>query len=104
MIYSWHPGQLTNLRTLRPDNDAAKISQAQVLCKCFFLPYCACMDKQKLLYSKRETAQTLSLSLRTVDNLIARNELQIKRVGKRVLVLGRSLARFARYKSEIPEE
>ena len=62
------------------------------------------MDKQKLLYSKRETAQTLSLSLRTVDVLIARNELQIKRVGKRVLVVGQSLARFAQCKPRMREE
>jgi hypothetical protein len=31
----------------------------------------------------------------TVDLLIARNELQIRRVGKRVLVTGDSLAKFA---------
>jgi excisionase family DNA binding protein len=52
------------------------------------------MDDKKLLYSKRESAQTLSLSLRTIDALIASRKLQVKRVGKRVLVTGRSLDRF----------
>lgn len=52
------------------------------------------MDNPKLLYSKKESAQTLSLSQRTIDALIARHELQVKRVGKRVLITGKSLQKF----------
>jgi hypothetical protein len=50
---------------------------------------------QKLLYTKRETAEMLSLSLRMIDNLIARDQLQVRRFGKRVLVIGASLKRLA---------
>lgn len=52
------------------------------------------MDNPKLLYSKKESAQTLSLSQRTIDALIARRELKVKRVGKRVLITGKSLQKF----------
>jgi excisionase family DNA binding protein len=55
----------------------------------------ACMDA-KLLYSKKESAQLLSLSLRTVDALIRQKELEARRVGRRVLVTGKSLEKFAR--------
>jgi excisionase family DNA binding protein len=50
----------------------------------------------KLLYSKKETADALGVSQRTVDNLIARKELAVRRVGRRVLVPLSELARFTR--------
>ena len=53
------------------------------------------MDNTKLLLSKKEAAQILSLGLRTIDGLIHRKELVVKRVGKRVLVTGKSLEEFA---------
>lgn len=49
----------------------------------------------KLLFSKKETAQTLSVSPRMADHLIASGVLQVKRVGRRVLVTGASLEDFA---------
>jgi len=53
------------------------------------------MDDQ-ILMSKREAARMLSLSVRTVDNLIVRKELSARRVGRRVLIPRRALEEFAR--------
>ena len=50
----------------------------------------------KLLYSKKEAADLLGISLRTVDNLIGRKELAVRRVGRRVLVPFTELERFTR--------
>jgi excisionase family DNA binding protein len=50
----------------------------------------------KLLFSKREAATILSLSVRTVENLIARKELTARRVGRRTLILASSLNVFVR--------
>lgn len=50
----------------------------------------------KLLYSKAEAAKMLSLSLRTIDYLIAAGELMARRVGKRVLLPHNSLLLFTR--------
>jgi excisionase family DNA binding protein len=54
-----------------------------------------CMDTTKLLYSKREAAQLLSLSLRMIDLLIKRKQIAVRRVGKRVLITLGSLEAFA---------
>ena len=51
---------------------------------------------EKLLFSKKESAQTLSVSPRMVDNLIASGVLRVKRVGRRVLVTGASLKGFVK--------
>jgi excisionase family DNA binding protein len=53
------------------------------------------MNTSRLLYSRREAAQLLSLSLRTVDHLISEHELTIRKVGKRVLVQADSLKEYA---------
>jgi excisionase family DNA binding protein len=53
-------------------------------------------ETYKLLYGKREAAALLSLSVRTIENLIARKELVARRVGKRTLVAASSLQAFAR--------
>jgi len=50
----------------------------------------------KLMYSKAEAAKMLSLSLRTIDYLIAAGELIARRVGKRVLLPHNSLMIFTR--------
>ena len=50
----------------------------------------------KLLCSKKETADALDVSLRTVDNLIAQKELIVRRVGRRVLVPVNEIERFTR--------
>jgi excisionase family DNA binding protein len=53
------------------------------------------MDNQ-LLLNKREAAHALSVSVRTVDNLIGNKELTVRRVGRRVLIPRRALEDFAR--------
>jgi excisionase family DNA binding protein len=50
----------------------------------------------KILVSKREAALALSLSVRTIENLIARKELAARHVGRRTLVIFASLQAFAR--------
>lgn len=50
----------------------------------------------KILVSKRDAAQLLSISLRSVEYLIARKELPTRRIGKRVLVPRAALEQFAR--------
>jgi excisionase family DNA binding protein len=54
------------------------------------------MNPKKLMLSRRETAATLSVSLRMIDNLIGRKELVARRVGRRVLVPLQSLEQFVR--------
>jgi len=51
----------------------------------------------KLLCSKKETADALGVSLRTVDNLIGRKELAVRRVGRRVLIPAKEVERFTRH-------
>lgn len=43
-------------------------------------------DQRKLAYTKAEAAQLVSLSKRTIDNLIAQKELTVRRIGRRVVV------------------
>ena len=50
----------------------------------------------KILYSRQEAAELLSLSLRSVVVLIDRGELPVRRIGRRVLVPRASLEAFAR--------
>ena len=52
-------------------------------------------EPQPLLISRREAATLLGLSLRTLDYLIARKELCVRRVGRRVLVPRHALQMFA---------
>ena len=40
----------------------------------------------KFLLSRREAAQSLSISLRTLDYLIAGGKLTVRRIGRRVLI------------------
>jgi excisionase family DNA binding protein len=49
---------------------------------------------KKILLSKRDAA--LSLSVRTIENLIARKELIARRVGRRCLIPAASLEAFAK--------
>jgi excisionase family DNA binding protein len=58
----------------------------------------------KLLFSKRETADALGVSLRTVDNLISRKELAVRHVGRRVLVPFDTLQQFAKrdHRTKVP--
>jgi excisionase family DNA binding protein len=50
----------------------------------------------RILVSKKEAAVALGVSLRTVENLIARKELDSRRIGRRRLVPLTSLERLAR--------
>ena len=49
-----------------------------------------------LLLSRRKAAAMLSISLRTLDYLIARKEIVVRRVGSRVLIPCAALENFAR--------
>ena len=50
---------------------------------------------EKFLYNRREAALSLGVSIRSVDYIIARRDLETRRVGKKVLVTRESLRRFA---------
>ena len=52
--------------------------------------------KLQVLLSKREAADALGVSLRMLDYLIARKELSVTRIGRRVLVLRKTVEEFAR--------
>jgi excisionase family DNA binding protein len=54
------------------------------------------MTEQKLLFSKRDAAEMLSVSARTLDYLIAMHELEVRRVGRKVLVSRSEIERFAK--------
>jgi excisionase family DNA binding protein len=47
-----------------------------------------------LLLTKKAAAHLLSLSLRTVDNLISTKQLPVRRIGRRVLIPRTALVRF----------
>jgi excisionase family DNA binding protein len=48
-----------------------------------------------LLLGKSEAAPFLGISVRTLDALIARGEIEVKRIGRRVLIPRAELERFA---------
>jgi excisionase family DNA binding protein len=50
---------------------------------------------QKLMHSRHESKDILSISLRTLDRLIEEKLLSVKRVGRKVLISRRELERFA---------
>jgi excisionase family DNA binding protein len=50
----------------------------------------------KVLYTKREAAQLLSISLRSLDYLIFSRQLPTRRIGRRVLVHRDSIEGFAK--------
>jgi hypothetical protein len=51
---------------------------------------------EKLLYSRRATAEALSLSVRSVDYLITAGRLTMRRVGGKILIPASAVRRFAR--------
>jgi excisionase family DNA binding protein len=53
-----------------------------------------------LLLSKKETADALGISIRTIDNLIVGKELAVRRVGRRVLIPVSEVQRFTRHDHE----
>jgi len=48
----------------------------------------------RLLYSKRSAAELLSVSPRKLDSLITTNQIQVMRIGKRVLIARDALEQF----------
>lgn len=51
---------------------------------------------EKLLYSRMEASALLSVSLRTLINLVNRGELPVRRIGRRVMIHRAALEQFAR--------
>ena len=51
---------------------------------------------EPIAVSKLEAAQMLGVSLRTIERLIALKELQVRRLGRRVLIPRTSLENFLR--------
>lgn len=51
---------------------------------------------EKLLYSRREAAEALSLSIRSVDYLITTGRLPSRRIGSKILIPAGAIRRFAR--------
>lgn len=49
----------------------------------------------RMLYDRREAARQLSVSVRSLDYLIAGKKLETRRIGKKVLVTHASLIRFS---------
>lgn len=49
----------------------------------------------EIFMSREETARALRLSLRTVDTLIFRGDLGVRRIGRRVLIPTEEVKRFA---------
>jgi len=48
-----------------------------------------------LLYDRKEAARQLSISVRSLDYLIAAKQFDTRRIGKKVLIPHASLVRFA---------
>lgn len=51
---------------------------------------------EKLLYSRRDAAEALSLSIRSVDYLITTGRLPSRRIGSKILIPAGAIRRFAR--------
>jgi hypothetical protein len=49
----------------------------------------------RLLYDRKEGARQLSISVRSLDYLIAGRELETRRIGKKVLITHASLVRYS---------
>ena len=56
------------------------------------------MDNQieKLLYSREDAAAALSISIRSVDYLIAEGKVTTRRIGRKILIPAGDIKRFAR--------
>jgi excisionase family DNA binding protein len=59
-------------------------------------PNTAPTEEFKLLFTQKESAAALAVSLRTVQHLIESGTLPVRRIGRRVLVHRRDLEAFAR--------
>jgi excisionase family DNA binding protein len=50
---------------------------------------------EKVLVDKKQAAEMLSISVRLVEQLIRRRELEVRRIGHRVLITMQSITAFA---------
>ena len=50
----------------------------------------------RLLYDRKEAAKQLSISVRSLDYLIAARKLETRRIGKKVLIPHSSLVQFSK--------
>jgi len=62
------------------------------------------MQTDRLAVNRFEAARLLSISLRTLDSLLARGELRGLRVGRRVLFPVEELQRFLKRDHPLPEK
>jgi hypothetical protein len=53
------------------------------------------MSEKRLLYDRKEAARQLSISVRSLDYIIAAKGLDTRRIGRKVLVTHASLVRYA---------
>lgn len=53
------------------------------------------MESQIILYDKKVASVMTSLSVRSLEYLIAAKELEVRRVGRRVLIPRKALEKFA---------
>jgi excisionase family DNA binding protein len=56
------------------------------------------MQSESILISKKVAATLLSISIRTLEKLIAAKQLRVRRVGRRVLINREVLEQFANRK------
>lgn len=49
----------------------------------------------RMLYSRTEAARQLSISVRTLDYIVAAKQLDTRRIGKKVLITHASLVRYS---------
>ena len=58
------------------------------------------MDKHVLFHSKAESARLIGVSERTLHTLIAKKQLAVRRIGRRVLISDAELLKFAQRKTQ----
>ena len=51
---------------------------------------------EKVLYSKKDAAYALSLSVRTIDSMMAEKLIRVRRIGGRVLIPATEVRRISR--------
>jgi hypothetical protein len=59
------------------------------------MPEVNAVNSTRLLYDRKEAARQLSISIRSLDYLIAGKQLDTRRLGKKVMIPHRELVRFA---------
>jgi excisionase family DNA binding protein len=86
-----------------PIGEASEVSLTSVLSGDYESPrtfdiYAAAVspDTPKLLYSRKEAAYSLGLSLRSISTLLKNGQLKYRRIGSRVAIPHESLVRFSK--------